>query len=113
MKLQARLNTKAVEYSTNSKAHLVVSVSAPEVFPDESRPKLCILPVLDVSGSMIGDKLDYAKKSLKKLFEHLSPGDVTGLIVFGSHVKVAVPLQVVQLKHRILELSQKLATLKF
>lgn len=68
--------------------HLVLSIEAPKSDWQKSRPTLCVVPVLDVSGSMAGAKLDYAKKSLLKLVEHLAPSDYFGLVSFSSRAKV-------------------------
>lgn len=90
MKLSANFDYTLVNHTQDNKAHLVISLEAPEIDWVKQRPKICILPVLDVSGSMQGHKLQYAKDSLKKLIEQLAPGDYSGLALFESRVRFVV-----------------------
>lgn len=70
---------------------MLVELHAPPVDWQSSRPPLCVLPVIDVSGSMGGAKLRYAKESAKKLIDHLAPGDFCGLVTFTTDVTVVAP----------------------
>jgi Ca-activated chloride channel family protein len=55
---------------------------------------VCVIPVVDVSGSMAGAKLDKAKQSVQKLIDHLAPGDFCGVVAFSTEVStVAAPGQ--------------------
>jgi len=84
MKVEARLTYGKVRFDQETAAHLVVTVSAPEATTnEEKRPSLCIVPLIDVSPSMEGAKLLYAKRSLIKLIDHLSANDYCGLIAFS------------------------------
>lgn len=84
MKLVARLTRDSFRFDQENTGHLVVTLEAPTA--QTARPRICILPVIDISGSMHGEKLEYAKKSVLKLIDHLAPGDYAGLIAFESHV---------------------------
>ena len=63
-----------------------VTFDTPEV-EASTRVPLDLAVVLDVSGSMSGAKLDYAKKSLYKLLEHLTASDRLAVVAYGSQVK--------------------------
>jgi len=89
MKIDARLTFEKINFQAVKDAHLVLSLTAPSR-PDDQRPHLCIGLCIDVSGSMSGPKLDYAKKSALKVVEHLKPGDYCGVVAFGSNVDVAM-----------------------
>ena len=85
MKLEAKLSYDTVRFDRDNDAHLVVTLSAPEQETQENqRPQLCIVPLIDVSPSMEGAKLLYAKRSLIKLIDNLSANDYCGLIAFSS-----------------------------
>lgn len=101
MEILARLNYEKLDHTRDNVAHLVVSLKAPTLDWVQKRPSLCVLPLVDLSGSMQGAKLTYAKKSLLKLIDHLQEGDVAGLVAFESHVHVLVPPQEVtsEFKH--------------
>ena len=88
MKIDARLTFNKVQFDRDADAHLVLSLTAPAVTGDAKRPPLCFVPLIDVSPSMEGDKLAYAKKSLNKLIDHLTPNDYCGLIQFSYDAKV-------------------------
>jgi len=50
--------------------YLLVTLTAPEMKTSEERKPLNISACIDISGSMQGDKLDYVKKSMKKMVQH-------------------------------------------
>ena len=67
---------------------LLIRFQAPLPPKDLKRAPLCLLPVVDVSGSMSGGKLAGVQRALKRLAEHLRPGDFLGLVTFDSEVQV-------------------------
>jgi len=68
-----------VDNSNNNNRGLSVSPKKPF--------KLCILFIVDVSGSMSGEKINQAKKSLLHIIEKLSDDDCIGIILFSSDVQ--------------------------
>ena len=86
--VNARFTFDKVQHDQENELHLVVTLTAPKKDWENKRPPICVFPVIDISGSMDGDKLDYAKKSAIKLVEHLQDGDYAGLAVFGSDVEL-------------------------
>lgn len=93
MKIEAALTFDTIRHDQDKDAHLVISLTAPLKDGEEARAPICVVPVVDISGSMKGAKLDYARRSAIKLVEHLRPGDYTGLIAFESRVHVIIPPQ--------------------
>jgi Ca-activated chloride channel family protein len=100
MEIQARFTHDKLDHSQDNTTHLVVSLQAPALDWVAKRPKVCVLPVIDLSGSMRGDKLAYAKKSAHKLVEHLQPGDVAGLAMFHDFARVIVEPAEVTAEHK-------------
>lgn len=95
--LAARLNFDSVQFDQDNDVHLVVSLKAPKIDWQAKRPRVCVIPVIDVSPSMSGQKLDYAKQSVLKLIDHLQPGDFCGVVAFGGEVfTVSKPVEVTQ-----------------
>src|SRR5574338_301945 len=88
MKIDARLTFDKIRHDQDFDAHLVLSLTAPTVEVGEKRSRICIIPVIDVSPSMAGEKLDYAKKSVLKLIDHLHTGDYCGLVQFSGRAQV-------------------------
>lgn len=100
MEIIARFSHEKIDHTKNNTPHLVLSLKAPTLDWVAKRPALCVLPVVDLSGSMAdtvpgsgGTKLDHVKKSLHKLVDQLQPGDVSGLVTFSSRAKIAVKPQ--------------------
>lgn len=90
MEIQARFTHNRLDYTQDSNPHLVLTLTAPALDWVTQRPKVCITPVIDLSGSMDGGKLEYAKKSMLKLVDQLQPGDFSGLVAFESKAHVLV-----------------------
>ena len=67
MKTTARLTHDKVRFDEGKDLHLVLTLEAPRIDWQKRRPPVCIIPVIDVSGSMAGDKLHFAKLSVMKL----------------------------------------------
>ncbi|MCM2333051.1 MAG: VWA domain-containing protein, partial [Anaeromyxobacteraceae bacterium] len=91
MKTSARLAHQSLRFDADVRTHLVVSLTAPPLAAGARRPPVCVIPVLDVSGSMEGDKLFMAKQSLLKLIDHLGPDDRCGVVAFATEVEVVSP----------------------
>jgi Ca-activated chloride channel family protein len=91
MKTTARLTFDSLRFDQPVQAHLVVSLLAPPQEQLALRTPVCVIPVIDVSGSMSGEKLDQAKQSVMKLIDHLGPLDRCGVVVFSSSVGVVSP----------------------
>lgn len=91
MKTTARLTFEKVRYDEATDVHLVVSLHAPPEERPGARPPVCVIPVIDVSGSMAGEKLHFAKQSVLKLVDHLAPGDFCGVVAFSTRVETLAP----------------------
>jgi len=91
MDVSARLTFDRVRFDEDTKAHLVLTLKAPAIDWQEKRARICVVPVIDVSGSMSGQKLDYAKRSVLKLIDHLKDDDYAGVVVFDDQARVAGP----------------------
>ncbi len=97
MKTNAQLTFEKVRFDQPTDLHLLVTLEAPHVEWQSRRPAVCVIPVVDVSGSMGGEKLHYAKESVRKLIDHLAPGDFFGLVAFSDEVMtIAPPTEITQ-----------------
>jgi Ca-activated chloride channel family protein len=116
VKIQAKFTHDKVRFDKTNNIHLVLSLKAPKLDWEAKRPPVCIIPIIDVSGSMAGEKLDYAKKTLLKLVDHLKPGDYCGLGAFATEIhEIQAPIEMTQaskdaLKNRIGDLHTTSAT---
>jgi Ca-activated chloride channel family protein len=82
--------------------HLVLTVQTPPQVPEEEtapttsgREPMGFCAVLDVSGSMRGDKIEAAKEAVRQALRRLHAGDVFSLVTFANEVQTALkPTQV-------------------
>ncbi|HVI40671.1 MAG TPA: VWA domain-containing protein, partial [Anaerovoracaceae bacterium] len=111
MKAVAKLTFDKIAFNKDNDLHLVVSLTAPKLNWQAERRPILVMPVIDISGSMQGSKLDYAKESVCKLIDHLQPGDFIGIVTFESNVElVSPPVEITQQKKE--ELKNKVKRLE-
>jgi len=87
MKITTNFTFDKVDHSKENDIHAVITLTAPKIEWEKKRPAICVIPVIDVSGSMAGEKLEYAKQSVLKLIDNLAPGDYCGLVAFDTYVQ--------------------------
>lgn len=89
VELQAKNYHPSIHTSSNAEFTSLIHLEAPalpESKEEEDRKAIQVSAVLDVSGSMQGEKLKLAKEALAFLVSELSLKDKFGLITFGSDV---------------------------
>lgn len=97
MKLITKFLRSSVPAGNQTTLDLMVKLCAPAPQKSSGRPPLCLLPVVDVSGSMSGAKLDAVRRALEKLAAHVVPGDVLGLVAFDAEVHTLMaPVEVTE-----------------
>jgi Ca-activated chloride channel family protein len=92
MKIKITVGKKKVREHQGADAWVLVRLLAPAQAADARRPPLAIVPVVDVSGSMHGQKLDAVKHALSRLVDHLVPADYVGLVSFSDEARVVLPV---------------------
>lgn len=92
MEIRTKLSKEQYSFNKDSETHLLIELTAPKV-KVENRPPICVVPVLDVSGSMAGPKIDYLRKACRKLIDHLAPGDFAGVVAFDSAIYEVAPVR--------------------
>lgn len=104
METKVNFTHDKVKHDQDNEVHMVVTLKAPKKDWEEKRQAVCILPSIDISGSMHGAKMDYAKKSALKLVDHLKPGDYSGLVVFANCAQVvSKPVEMTQANKDLLK----------
>jgi Ca-activated chloride channel family protein len=78
----------------NLERYLLLTIRAPKVIPPQEaappgkkHPPLNFAPVLDVSGSMQGEKIHQAKEAVRQSIRCLREGDTFSLVTFSNEVK--------------------------
>jgi Ca-activated chloride channel family protein len=77
--------------------HLLITLTSPKSVPPEyaaqtgkQRPPMAFVAVLDISGSMQGEKLEQAKEAVRRALHHLRDDDVFSLVTFEANVRCVV-----------------------
>jgi Ca-activated chloride channel homolog len=83
--LGTRLEYSKVAFDRKHTVHLLVTLEGKSLDEDKRKP-LSIGVAIDCSGSMGGEKIEYAKKSLLKLVEHLTSKDTLSIVGFSDAV---------------------------
>src|SRR5438105_8043016 len=71
---------------------VLVRLRAPTQTQESRRVPVCVVPIVDVSGSMKGPKLAAVQHAVRKLVENLVPGDHCGVVVFDSEARTLMPI---------------------
>ena len=91
MLVRTKLSKEQYDFNKDSETHLLIELTAPKI-EIKNRPPICVVPILDVSGSMAGQKIDYLRKACRKLIDNLAPGDFAGVVAFDSNVYEVAPI---------------------
>jgi Ca-activated chloride channel family protein len=95
VKLSARLDRTAVLSGSDGVARVELTMEAGAGADGEAKQAhqpTDLLVVLDVSGSMSGQKIEYARQALHQLIERVGPSDRFGLVTYESSAGVRIPL---------------------
>lgn len=88
--LSTRLEYSKVELEKKSVVHLLVNLKAQNM-PSGNRKPISVSAVIDCSGSMQGQKLDYAKKTLRELARHMTGEDTLSISAFSDDIWNVLP----------------------
>lgn len=95
--LTAKVDRNALLAGSDGQAHVALTLRAQTADGDAAaRSPIDALVVLDISGSMAGQKLDYAKQALHQLIDRLTGEDRFSLVTYESEARVLLPLQAAQ-----------------
>lgn len=93
LSVQMELDQVAAPAGQNVERYLLVTIRTPKQVPPEemppalhSRPPVNFSAVLDISGSMQGEKLAQAKQAVRLATQYLRPGDVFSLVTFNNEI---------------------------
>lgn len=91
------------------KLYLVARLTAGPAPNDHQRRPLNLSVVIDRSGSMAGDKLDYTRQAAQFLVQNLSTRDTLSIVLYNDHIETLIQPEPVQHKDMI---CQKVASIK-
>ena len=72
----------------NENTPFIININSPQPKEGEKNCNADLICVIDISGSMIGEKIELVKKSLKILAKMMDKNDRLALILFHSNASV-------------------------
>ena len=104
LQVQMELDQVAAPAHRNVERHILVTLRTPkevpagEMPPSRQRPPISFTAVLDVSGSMQGEKIVQAREAVRQAVRYLRSGDVFSLVTFSSDV--ACPFEPIKVNEK-------------
>jgi len=100
LSLQTGLEHPRVTVGAGVTTHAVITVSGHGGAVEVARPRLTVVFVLDVSGSMSGEPLTQVKDSVERLCGLLPPTDRVGIVAFASNPVVVADVEALTPAHQ-------------
>jgi Ca-activated chloride channel family protein len=86
--IQLKSDKNLISRETKTERILEIRVQAPVPSKEKSRPSLNLALVLDRSGSMQGEKLEYVKQAAIHVLDQLKEQDQVALVVYDNTIQV-------------------------
>ena len=98
LRMTAKLSRKYIAPERANTVHLLIDLEAMQKEAGKERLPLNLGFVIDRSGSMSGEKLEYTKQAVQYAINHFTPRDVASLTVYDNEVQVLYPAKPVEYK---------------
>ena len=102
IKLHLATSQKFLPENAITPLHMMLQIIQPKVNLEGERLPLNICFVLDRSGSMAGQKLEYTKKAISFAINHLEADDTVAVVTFDSEVDLLIPATRVDNKDQLI-----------
>jgi Ca-activated chloride channel family protein len=87
MQAKSLLDHEIIATQKDQQLNLLIKLTAPQGQKEQKRRPLNLGVVIDRSGSMQGEKLEYAKQAVKLLVSHLAENDLLSIVLFDTEVE--------------------------
>ena len=91
LELIVNIDQDLIAREVPSQRVLEIAVQAPDAASQTARPRLNLALVLDRSGSMSGEKLEYVKQAAIHVLDMLKEQDQVALVVFDDQINLLAP----------------------
>lgn len=107
MRTDFALDYDVVTVERPQKLYLMARFVAGEAPGDRTRRPLNLSLVIDRSGSMAGDKIDYTRQAAQFLVQHLGNRDTFSIVLYNDKVETLLQPEVITNKDDIIQLLDK------
>lgn len=101
MRAEFSLDYDVVTVEQPQKLYLMAQFTAGTAAGDQARRPLNLSLVIDRSGSMAGDKINYTRHAAQFLVQHLGSRDILSIVLYNDKVETLLPPEPVQRKDAI------------
>lgn len=91
LQLECRVDRELLPAGRAAERYALMTLKMPEVASTPSRLPVNLSLILDRSGSMEGDKLQFVKRAVAHTLRHLTPSDMASIIAYDDEVEVIAP----------------------
>lgn len=98
LRMTTKLSRKYIAPERDATLHLLIDLEAVLKENPNDRLPLNLGFVIDRSGSMAGEKLDYTKQAVQYAASHFTPQDYASLTVYDDEVQVLFPAKPIKFK---------------
>lgn len=111
LRVQMELDQVQAPAGRNLERYLLITLRTPDQVPleqmpqtEKGRPSLNFTAVLDVSGSMQGEKIRQAKEAVRQSLRYLSQGDILAVVTFSDEPRcILEPTLVAEQSRKVVE----------
>ncbi|MDQ7023976.1 MAG: VWA domain-containing protein [Anaerolineae bacterium] len=108
MRANFSLDYDVITVEQAQKLYLMARFEAEDIQGDRVRRPLNISLVIDRSGSMAGDKIDFTKQAAQFLVQHLGSQDVLSIVLYNDKVETLFPPEQISNKDRVSQLLDEI-----
>ncbi len=91
LQLECRVDRGLLPSGRASERYALMTLKMPEVGSTPSRLPVNLSLILDRSGSMEGEKLQFVKRAVAHTLRHLTPSDMASIVAYDDEVEVLAP----------------------
>lgn len=108
MRVDFALDYDVLTVEQAQKLYLMARLASGPPTGTNVRRALNLSLVIDRSGSMAGDKIDYIKQAAQFLVQHLSSNDIFSLVLYNDKIETLVPPEIISNKDAINQLIEQI-----
>ena len=91
LQLECRVDRGLLPVGRPAERYALMTLKMPEVDSSKARLPVNLSLILDRSGSMQGDKLQFVKRAVAHTVRHLTPSDVVSIVAYDDEVEIVAP----------------------